>query len=146
MKRRESGKSARHARQDGWRAPSQAMLKYCRHKTTPTPAPPGARRALRPDDSSQSRRSRAAAEFRFQVQSGRLCREEQSGRSSRRWTKAAGGTTALPHQRERKIGRDGTLDHDSRTVQQTGWEYCIPVFLKTFGSDVASATGLCRGE
>ncbi len=35
MKRRESGKSARHARRDGWRAPSQAMLKYCRHKTTP---------------------------------------------------------------------------------------------------------------
>jgi hypothetical protein len=80
MKRRESGKSARHARRDGWRAPSQAMLKYCRHKARPTPAPPGARRALHPDDSSQSRRSRAAAEFCFQVQSGRLCREEQSGR------------------------------------------------------------------
>jgi hypothetical protein len=35
MERRERGKSARHARRDGWRAPSQAMLKYCRHKTTP---------------------------------------------------------------------------------------------------------------
>src|SRR6478672_5351014 len=35
MKRRESGKSARHARWDGWRAPLLAMLKYCRHKATP---------------------------------------------------------------------------------------------------------------
>ena len=35
MKRRESGKSVRHARQDGWRAPLLTMLKYCRHKTRP---------------------------------------------------------------------------------------------------------------
>jgi hypothetical protein len=45
-----------------------------------------------------------------------------------------------------RLRRDGTLDHDSRTVQQTGWKYCIPIFLKTFGSDVAYATGLCRGK
>jgi hypothetical protein len=44
------------------------------------------------------------------------------------------------------LSRDRTLEHDSRIVQQTGQEYCIPVFLKTFGSDVAYATGLCRGE
>lgn len=84
MKGGESGKSARHARRDGWRAPSQAMLKYCRHKT---------------------------------------------------------GATARPDQRERKIARqDGTFDHDSRTAQQIGREYCIPVFLKTYGSDVTYAT------
>ena len=35
MKRRESGKSARHARRDGWRAPLLTMLKYCRHNTRP---------------------------------------------------------------------------------------------------------------
>jgi len=40
-----------------------------------------------------------------------------------------------------RLRRDGTLDHDSRTVQQTGREYCIPVFLKTFGSDAAYARG-----
>src|SRR3954451_19125326 len=35
MERRERGKSARHARRDGWRAALLTMLKYCRHKPTP---------------------------------------------------------------------------------------------------------------
>jgi hypothetical protein len=93
MKRRESGKSARHARRDGWRALLLTMLKYCRHKTTP----------------------------KIVIENTRSTRRQE-------------------------LRRDGTLDHDSRTVQQTGREYCIPVFLKTFGSDAAYATGLCRGE
>jgi hypothetical protein len=39
-----------------------------------------------------------------------------------------------------RLRQDGTFDHDSRTAQQSGREYCIPVFLKTYGSDVAYAT------
>ena len=35
---------------------------------------------------------------------------------------------------------DGTLDRASRIVQQIRRQYCIPVFVKTFGSDVACAT------
>jgi hypothetical protein len=86
MKRRESGKSARHARRDGWRALLLTMLKYCRHKTTP----------------------------KIVIENTRSTRTQD----------CAGG---------------GTLDHDSRTAQ-IGGEYCIPVFLKTYGSDVAYAT------
>jgi hypothetical protein len=87
MKRRESGKSARHARRDGWRAPLLTMLKYCRHKNY--------------------------AEDRH--------REYQINENAR-------------------LRQDGTFDHDSRTAQQIGREYCIPVFPKTYGSDVAYAT------
>ena len=29
------------------------------------------------------------------------------------------------------------LDRDSRAAQEIGHRYCIPVFLKTFGTDVA---------
>jgi hypothetical protein len=36
-----------------------------------------------------------------------------------------------------KLDRDGMLDNSSRVAQQIGRQYCIPVFLKTFGSDVA---------
>ena len=36
--------------------------------------------------------------------------------------------------------RNGTFDHDSRTAQQIGRECCIPVLLKTYGSDFAYAT------
>jgi hypothetical protein len=32
------------------------------------------------------------------------------------------------------------LDSESRLAQQIGRQYCIPVFLKTFGSDVAYTT------
>ena len=39
-----------------------------------------------------------------------------------------------------KLSQDGTLDRDSRIAQQIGRQYCLPVFLKTFGSDVAYAT------
>jgi hypothetical protein len=39
-----------------------------------------------------------------------------------------------------RLRQDGTFDHDSRTAQPSGREYCIPVFLKTYGSDVAYAT------
>jgi hypothetical protein len=39
-----------------------------------------------------------------------------------------------------RLRQDGTFDHDSRTAQPSGREYCIPVFLKTYGSDVACAT------
>jgi hypothetical protein len=36
-----------------------------------------------------------------------------------------------------RLSEDGMLDPGSRTAQQVGRQYCIPVFLKTFGSDVA---------
>jgi hypothetical protein len=36
-----------------------------------------------------------------------------------------------------KLSQDGILDRDSRTAQQIGRQYAIPVFLKTFGSDIA---------
>jgi hypothetical protein len=36
-----------------------------------------------------------------------------------------------------KLSQDGKLDDSSRIAQQIGGQYCIPVFLKTFGSDVA---------
>jgi hypothetical protein len=36
-----------------------------------------------------------------------------------------------------RLSEDGTLDPDSRIAQQIGEQYQIPVFLKTFGSDVA---------
>ena len=36
-----------------------------------------------------------------------------------------------------KLNEVGLLDNDSRRAQQIGQQYCIPVFLKTFGSDVA---------
>jgi len=39
-----------------------------------------------------------------------------------------------------KLSQDGTLARDSRIAQQIGRQYCLPVFLKTFGSDVAYAT------
>jgi hypothetical protein len=96
MKRRESGKSARHARWDGWRAPLLAMLKYCRHKAT--------------------------AEDRH---------------------------STISDERERKIAPGQNVHHDSRTIQQIRRDYCIPVFVKTHGSDVAmrpkpTATR-CRG-
>jgi hypothetical protein len=37
------------------------------------------------------------------------------------------------------LSRDGTLDGDSRIAQKIGRRYGIPVFLKTFGTDVAYA-------
>ena len=36
-----------------------------------------------------------------------------------------------------KLNQDGKLNDSSRVAQQIGRQYCIPVFLKTFGSDVA---------
>ena len=36
-----------------------------------------------------------------------------------------------------KLSQDGMLDGESRLAQQIGRHYCLPVFLKTFGSDVA---------
>ena len=36
-----------------------------------------------------------------------------------------------------KLSQDGLLDGESRLAQQIGRRYCLPVFLKTFGSDVA---------
>jgi hypothetical protein len=36
-----------------------------------------------------------------------------------------------------RLREDGMLDSGSSTAQQIGRQYCIPVFLKTFGSDVA---------
>jgi hypothetical protein len=36
-----------------------------------------------------------------------------------------------------KLSQDGMLDSASRRAQQIGRQHCIPVFLKTFGSDVA---------
>jgi hypothetical protein len=36
-----------------------------------------------------------------------------------------------------KLNEEQMLDNDSRLAQQIGQKYCIPVFLKTFGSDVA---------
>jgi hypothetical protein len=36
-----------------------------------------------------------------------------------------------------KLSQDGMLDGGSRLAQQIGRQYCIPVFLKAFGSDVA---------
>jgi hypothetical protein len=90
MKRRESGKSARHARRDGWRAPLLTMLKYCRHKNY--------------------------AEDRH--------REYQINENAR-------------------LRQDGTFDHDSRTAQQIGREYCIPVFPQ----DIRLGRRLCdRGR
>ena len=38
------------------------------------------------------------------------------------------------------LSRDGVLDEDSRVAQQIGRRYGIPVFLKTFGTDVAYTT------
>jgi hypothetical protein len=38
------------------------------------------------------------------------------------------------------LGEDGTLDDDSRVAQDIGRRYGIPVFLKTFGTDVAYTT------
>jgi hypothetical protein len=38
-----------------------------------------------------------------------------------------------------KKSQDGMLDGESRIAQQIGRRYCIPVFLMTFGSDVAYA-------
>jgi len=35
------------------------------------------------------------------------------------------------------LDEDATLDRDSRAAQEIGHRYCIPVFLKTFGTDVA---------
>jgi hypothetical protein len=39
-----------------------------------------------------------------------------------------------------RLRQDRTFDHDSHTAQPSGREYCIPVFLKTSGSDVAYST------
>ena len=36
-----------------------------------------------------------------------------------------------------RLSEEGRLDSQSRLAQQIGRQYCIPVFLKTFGSDVA---------
>ena len=36
-----------------------------------------------------------------------------------------------------RLSEEGMLDSQSRLAQQIGRQYCIPVFLKTFGSDVA---------
>ena len=39
-----------------------------------------------------------------------------------------------------RLRQDGTFDHDSRTAQQIGREYCIPGIFKTYGSDLGYAT------
>jgi hypothetical protein len=36
-----------------------------------------------------------------------------------------------------KLSEDGSLDGGSRAAQELGRQYCVPVFLKAFGSDVA---------
>jgi hypothetical protein len=36
--------------------------------------------------------------------------------------------------------QDRGFDHDSRTTQQSGREYCIPGIFKTYGSDLGYAT------
>ena len=38
------------------------------------------------------------------------------------------------------LDQNGVLDEKSRRAQEIGRRYCIPVFLKTFGSDVAYTT------
>ena len=38
------------------------------------------------------------------------------------------------------LDQNGVLDEKSRLAQEIGRRYCIPVFLKTFGSDVAYTT------
>ena len=38
------------------------------------------------------------------------------------------------------LSQDGELDDDSRVAQDIGRRYGIPVFLKTFGTDVAYTT------
>ena len=35
------------------------------------------------------------------------------------------------------LERDGMLDSSSRVARRIGWQYGIPVFLKTFGTDIA---------
>ena len=45
-----------------------------------------------------------------------------------------------------RLSQDGTLDRDSRAAQQIGRRYCLPVFLKTFGSDIAYATEQQDGD
>ena len=35
------------------------------------------------------------------------------------------------------LSQDGTLDEQSRVAQEIRRQYCVPVFLKTFGTDVA---------
>ena len=87
MKRRESGKSARHARRDGWRALLLTMLKYCRHKTTP----------------------------KIVIENTRSTRTQDCAGTE------PSTTIRVPSSR-------------------SAGEYCIPVFLKTYGSDVAYAT------
>ena len=97
MKRRESGKSARHARRDGWRAPLLTMLKYCRHKTTP----------------------------KIVMREYRSTRTQDCARTER------STTIRVP-------------------PSSSAREYCIPVFVKTYGSDVAMRPSplatRCRGE
>lgn len=39
------------------------------------------------------------------------------------------------------LSRNGTLDGDSRIAQKIGRRYGVPVFLKTFGTDLAYTTG-----
>ena len=36
-----------------------------------------------------------------------------------------------------KLNKEGALDEESQRAQQIGRRYCVPVFLKTFGTDVA---------
>ena len=85
MERRESSKSARHARRDGWRARPQAILKYCRHKATPLPAPLGARRALRAMTVPKPSRPRGSGVSSPGPERPAMSRRTIPARSSRRW-------------------------------------------------------------
>jgi len=60
MKGRESGKSARHARRNGWRALLLTMLKYCRHKARPKIVI-GSTRSTRTQDCARTEPSRRFA-------------------------------------------------------------------------------------
>jgi hypothetical protein len=44
------------------------------------------------------------------------------------------------------LSRDGKLDDDSRVAQRIGRRYGLPVFLKTFGTDVAYTTDQGEGR
>jgi hypothetical protein len=45
--------------------------------------------------------------------------------------------STMPDERESKIAPEQNVHHDSRTVQQSHRDYCIPVFVKAYGLDVA---------
>src|ERR1700736_1883732 len=58
--------------------------------------------------------------------------------SSRRWIGGLLNAVPLYQINENAtLSQDGTLDEQSRVAQEIRRQYCVPVFLKTFGTDVA---------